>query len=124
MDSAAIYAITVILTGIGVMPEIKIERLPPQWTMADCIRDHEKKLADRPNTRAMCVSRDRFKHLFPSPKTYLVSIRADGSGAVDLTEWRDTPEKCRSLVARYADRVTAFCVESRKIEKCCKAGHG
>lgn len=115
MDPAAIYAITVIMTGIGAMPEIKIERLPPQWSLWDCIKDHERKLAGRPNTKALCVSWERFSNLVPPPRTFLVSIRSDGS-AVDLTEWRDTPEACRALVARYADRVTAFCVEARRIE--------
>lgn len=59
MDPATIYAITVTLVGIGLPPKVDVEPLPPQWTMADCIKDHENKLAGKPNTMARCVSRDR-----------------------------------------------------------------
>jgi len=124
MDPATIYAITVTLVGVGYAPELKIERLPPQWTMADCIRDHEKKLADQPRTKALCVSRDRFKRLFPRPQVYLVSIRSDGSRAVDLTKWHGTITECRNLVARFRERVTAFCVETIKIDKRRISRHG
>lgn len=121
MDPATIYAITVTLVGIGTVPEIKIERLPPQSTMADCIRDHEKKLANQPHTRAKCVSRDRFKP--PPLRRYLISIDSD-TRAVDLTKWKGTLSECREVVSRYSDRVRAFCVEAAKLDKCCRTRSG
>lgn len=124
MEPATIYAITVTLVGIGHMPAIQVEKLPHQWTMADCIKDHEKKLASRPSTKVLCVSRDRFKSMFPKPKRYLISIRAGSEGIVDSTEWRGTMGECQDLVSQFADRVSAFCVETPKLDKRRKARHG
>jgi hypothetical protein len=59
MEPATIYAITVTLVGFGLPPRIEVEPLPKGWTMEACIKDHEHKLAGRPNTMARCVSRDR-----------------------------------------------------------------
>lgn len=114
MDPATVYAITVTFAGIGTIPQLRIEPLPPQWTISDCIRDHEQKLAGRPHTRALCVSLERFRLRHPV-KRYLISIRSD-TRAVDLTTWQGTMAECQDITQRYSDRVTAFCVEVRRLD--------
>src|SRR5690554_3515788 len=120
MDPATIYAITVIVSGDN-LPDISIVPLPPEWTLADCIEQHEKKFTNAPDTRAMCVSWQRFKR--PPTKRYLISIDAD-SHAVHLTKWKGTLSECEQIVNRYSDKVTAFCVEARKLETTTPPRHG
>lgn len=135
MDPATIYAITVTLAGIGSIPKITIERLPPQWTMADCIKDHEEKLAGKPNTMARCVSRDR---PYYGPDTtdddvvYTLGIifgKKDADPTMKVTE--PTPqvplETCqREFADHFASRrgVRAYCFKSRIPPKTCNTLKG
>lgn len=124
MDPATIYAITVTLAGIGLPPEVQVERLPPQWTMADCIKDHEQKLAGRPNTMARCVSKDRpFTNADDAdePVVYGIDIVFGYKNRnPTVSVFRPTPaismEECKTKYADiFANRrgVRAYCVKTR-----------
>lgn len=122
MDPATIYAITVTLVGIGLPPKVNVEPLPPEWTMADCVKDHEEKLAGKPNTMARCISRDRpFEPALPRGTVWEVSI-SQGWGATRNDDLKTGAgisiynlkkcEKRRSIYDGQWGR-RYFCVESR-----------
>lgn len=128
MDPATIYAITVTLVGVGLPPKVDVEPLPPQWTMADCIKDHEDKLADRPNTMARCVSRDRPFTAKDVPESiYAVGIifwnpnsqpKVVGARLVP----QPTMEECKRLIENaYPSRrgILTFCIKSKhQLQNC------
>lgn len=122
MDPATIYAITVTLVGIGLPPKVNVEPLPPEWTMADCIKDHEVKLAGKPNTMARCVSRDRpFEPALPRGTVWQIAIdqgwgansRGDIKTKAEISIYNKKKcEKRRSINdGKWGFRY--FCVESR-----------
>lgn len=132
MDPATIYAITVTLVGVGLPPKVSVEPLPPEWTMADCIRDHEQKLASTPRTMARCVSRDR-PYVPPNGEedggsVYAVLIGFPGNGRppiVKAAKLNPQPslEECKSqFEERFANQkgVLTFCVRMKTRMQTCR----
>lgn len=116
MDPATIYAITVTLVGIGLPPKVDVEPLPPQWTMADCIKDHEKKLAGKPNTMARCVSRERpFQPSAPEihqQSIWVISIADDANAALKTSASYFPLTMFQCQMKREREDGHVFCVRS------------
>lgn len=128
MDPATLYAITIVFKQPA--PDIRFNKLGPQWTLSECIRLHEKPLRRAKGVAGFCLLSERTDipeviKVAPLPKTkrYLISIDSD-TRAVDLTKWKGTLTECQHVIDRYAGQVTAFCVESRKLQTASKPWHG
>lgn len=130
MDPATIYAITVTLIASGMPPSFEVEPLPPEWTMADCIKDHEEKLAGKPNTMARCVSRDRpFKGPFDTDEEVVYAIGIIfGNPSQPLTVQVSEPtppvslDECeKKFAARFANHpgIRGYCFKSRTVPTTC-----